>query len=723
MKRVIVTGAAGFIGANVARRLLADGYETTLLTVPGVRLLAPCRGRGGRPHAPARPRDADAVARSSRPGGPSGSSTSPPTAPTRGSGPRRDSPRRTSSARRTCSSRATRRRGGVRQRGLRSEYGLKDHAPPRTSRPSPTAPTRSPRRPRRCSASRRRADGLNVCTLRLYSAYGPWEEPKRLVPALRARASTADCRRWWPPRRRATSSRSTTSSTRTCRRERCTPSAGAVYNVGSGTQTTLASGRDRPRASRDRGSRPGDRCRRGCGTPTAGLPTAVRSAIASAGGLRAPSVKDSRSSHRGSGHNRTSSPITPAPVLDSLANRTNFALARTEGWRPPLHSPPTTLVRRWLAALRRLIDLQAGSIWRDLAGELAAVDGLVVDVGCGAQPYRQLLGPSARYVGIDTADAKADFGYEIPDTLYFDGDSWPVDSESANVVLCTETLEQFSSPRSSPRGAPYAPSRGKASREVPSRPVGTSFRTIIGASRRRACATCWRQRGSPTSPSMHAEMPSRWRVTRQSRSCFVPLPQRDGVGARRAAARAARSPVRRLPRAGRSCVSPREGRRGLSGLHRHRRPSVMLVFEDRLCPLCGSAANSRLFAEARFDPSRLDAMSFSSRKTPEGMHHRLLECTGCDLLYASPVPTFDSIVDAYRDAAYESGEEARYAAATYASLVGRIEGNSPTCGVRPTSVRVTARSFTSCRRLGSTGRWGSSPRLRPWMRRRPMSGR
>ena len=103
----------------------------------------------------------------------------------------------------------------------------------------------------------------------------------------------------------------------------------------------------------------------------------------------------------------------------------------------------------------------------------------------------------------------------------------------------------------------------------------------------------------------------------------------------------------------------------------------MLVFEDRLCPLCGSAANSRLFAEARFDPSRLDAMSFSSRKTPEGMHHRLLECTGCDLLYASPVPTFDSIVDAYRDAAYESGEEARYAAATYASLVGRIEGKLP----------------------------------------------
>ena len=104
---------------------------------------------------------------------------------------------------------------------------------------------------------------------------------------------------------------------------------------------------------------------------------------------------------------------------------------------------------------------------------------------------------------------------------------------------------------------------------------------------------------------------------------------------------------------------------------------MSLLFEDRVCPLCGSSASSRLFAEAHFDPSRLDEMSFSSRKTPEGMHHRMLECTRCDLLYASPVPTVESIAAAYRDAGYESGEEARYAAATYATLVERIEKQLP----------------------------------------------
>ncbi len=35
MKRVIVTGATGFVGANLARRLLREGHETHLLVRPG----------------------------------------------------------------------------------------------------------------------------------------------------------------------------------------------------------------------------------------------------------------------------------------------------------------------------------------------------------------------------------------------------------------------------------------------------------------------------------------------------------------------------------------------------------------------------------------------------------------------------------------------------------------------------------------------------------------
>jgi len=129
-----------------------------------------------------------------------------------------------------------------------------------------------------------------------------------------------------------------------------------------------------------------------------------------------------------------------------LSERPNLIQARTETWRPPLHYPPDSWLQRWRAAARRTLDLQAASIWRDLAAELPHACGLVVDVGCGAQPYRRLLGPEARYLGIDTVAARANFGYEVRDTVYFDGETWPVEDASADVVVCAETLEHVLRP-------------------------------------------------------------------------------------------------------------------------------------------------------------------------------------------------------------------------------------------------------------------------------------
>ena len=88
-----------------------------------------------------------------------------------------------------------------------------------------------------------------------------------------------------------------------------------------------------------------------------------------------------------------------------------------------------------------MIDLQAASAWRDLKAPLALSEGVVLDVGAGAQPYRGLLSPLATYRAIDIAEADDKFGYQNADTDYFSGDVWPVASESVDVVLSTETLE------------------------------------------------------------------------------------------------------------------------------------------------------------------------------------------------------------------------------------------------------------------------------------------
>lgn len=133
-------------------------------------------------------------------------------------------------------------------------------------------------------------------------------------------------------------------------------------------------------------------------------------------------------------------------MSEETGSRENFALRTSERWQPPAFRPPRTRRDRFIAAGRRLLDLQAASAWRDLKLELATAYGDVLDVGAGAQPYRPLLPSSARYRAIDVAVAGEAFGYDLPDTDYFEGDRWPVEDASINVVLATETLEHVPEP-------------------------------------------------------------------------------------------------------------------------------------------------------------------------------------------------------------------------------------------------------------------------------------
>jgi len=63
-------------------------------------------------------------------------------------------------------------------------------------------------------------------------------------------------------------------------------------------------------------------------------------------------------------------------------------------------------------------------------------------------------------------------------------------------------------------------------------------------------------------------------------------------------------------------------------------PRVTSVFdrmETRACPVCGAGPDlTTVFLDASFDPTKLTAASFASRKTPEFMSYRLLRCMGCE---------------------------------------------------------------------------------------------
>lgn len=98
---------------------------------------------------------------------------------------------------------------------------------------------------------------------------------------------------------------------------------------------------------------------------------------------------------------------------------------------------------------------------------------------------------------------------------------------------------------------------------------------------------------------------------------------------------------------------------------------------ERGCPTCGSTDDSTIFAEQRLDFAALDENAFASRKRPEHMRLRLVNCPNCDLAYANPVPSPEALAQAYDDAAFDTAEEARYAAASYADALKGLIATLP----------------------------------------------
>lgn len=124
--------------------------------------------------------------------------------------------------------------------GSSSEYGLKDH-PPREDEaiePNSQYAVAKAAATMYC-AQAARAAGAPVSTLRLYSVYGPWEEPQRFIPQLVARGLEGRL----PPLASPDTARDYVYIADVCdaylKVARGMPDPGAVYNVGTGVQTTL----------------------------------------------------------------------------------------------------------------------------------------------------------------------------------------------------------------------------------------------------------------------------------------------------------------------------------------------------------------------------------------------------------------------------------------------------------------------------------------------------
>ena len=92
----------------------------------------------------------------------------------------------------------------------------------------------------------------------------------------------------------------------------------------------------------------------------------------------------------------------------------------------------------------------------------------------------------------------------------------------------------------------------------------------------------------------------------------------------------------------------------------------MNAVQNRDCPVCGERfLKASLFIPENYDVSKISSLSFASRKEPEFMCHRLVECPQCDLVYVDCPPSQENLADSYHAADYDSSEEADDAALSY----------------------------------------------------------
>jgi nucleoside-diphosphate-sugar epimerase len=124
--------------------------------------------------------------------------------------------------------------------GSSSEYGAKDHAPGEDEPLEPDSPYGIAKAAATLLCYRAALDcGLPAVTLRLYSVYGPWEDPRRFVPTLLTRALRGEL----PPLVDADTARDfvyvddVVDAFLRAADAKLPP--GSVFNVGSGMQTTI----------------------------------------------------------------------------------------------------------------------------------------------------------------------------------------------------------------------------------------------------------------------------------------------------------------------------------------------------------------------------------------------------------------------------------------------------------------------------------------------------
>ena len=243
MRRVLVTGASGFVGACLTRRLLREGHDVHVLVRPARQAWRLDNVGQDVVRHMANLEDEDAVTsclRQARPewvfhlaacGAYSHQTDATQIFRTNVLG----------TVNLVCAALAA----GVEvlvNTGSSSEYGFKDHAPSETEPVEPNSEYAVAKASATCFCQfTARKERRRIPTLRLYSVYGPYEEPSRLIPTLIVNGLQGRLPRLVDPNiARDFVFVEEVCSAYLAAAQIEAKDPGPVYNVGSGHQTTIA---------------------------------------------------------------------------------------------------------------------------------------------------------------------------------------------------------------------------------------------------------------------------------------------------------------------------------------------------------------------------------------------------------------------------------------------------------------------------------------------------
>ncbi len=117
---------------------------------------------------------------------------------------------------------------------------------------------------------------------------------------------------------------------------------------------------------------------------------------------------------------------------------------KQESFQPPPNLPSGKgWKEKMICTIRQTVDLMVASVLIYLKPWLMERKGSILEIGCGAQPYRNFLPHSCAYQGLDWENSEEYFGYSAPDTIYYKGGRFPFVDSSFDNLFHTEVLEHI----------------------------------------------------------------------------------------------------------------------------------------------------------------------------------------------------------------------------------------------------------------------------------------